>query len=47
MATTREARRIKAREDRRAKEDAEHAALNALLEEGKFSNCNSVPVTIS
>ena len=42
MATSREARRNKAREERRAKEDAEHAALNALLEEGKSPNCNSM-----
>lgn len=46
METSSEARR-RAREERKAKEDAEHAALNALLEQGKPPHCNSIQLTIN
>ena len=32
---------------RKAKEDAEHAALNALLEQGKFPNSKTTQSTMS
>ena len=46
MTTPSQARRI-AREERKAKEDADHAALNALLEQGKSLDCNFIQLTLS